>query len=328
MQLMEQPRKRGHKNKMPNEGPNLLLVDGNNMSHRVFWTHQELQHKGRFTGVLFGFMKQLITLRKLYPEYFLVIAWDGGYARRKAESIKAKEAGIVPEYYKEAREKARQKSAQEDPKKAEEQECLRVQMEQLQDDLLPLLKCVQAKRDGFEGDDLVYSYCQYVHKWKGRAVAVSSDNDFLQLLGIGPEIKVFDAMKDETWTAERFQMEFNYSPTLYVDYGAIVGETGPSSDNIFGVDGWGPKTTGEYIRQYGSYENIVEAIKAKPKLSKREQTFLASGERFLLARSLKHMDEMTHIPMPRCEPRDPKALYQKFIDFGFVSILKDVRLLT
>jgi DNA polymerase I len=313
---------------MSNGGPSLLLIDGNNMSHRVFHTHQELQHKGRHTGVLFGFMKQLITLRKLHPEYFLVITWDGGYARRKAESIVAKEAGIVPEYYKEAREKARKKAAEEDPKKAEEQEDLHIQMEQLQDELLPLLKCVQAKRVGFEGDDLVYSYCKYVHKWNGRAIAVSSDNDFLQLLGIGPEIKVYDAMKQEMWTAERFQMEFNFSPTNYVDYGAIVGETGPSSDNIFGVDGWGPKTTGEYMRQYGSYENIMAAIKAKPKLSKREQTFLASGPRFALARSLKQMDEVAQVPMPRCDPRDYKVLHQKFIELGFISILKEARLLT
>lgn len=313
--------------RMPENGPKLLLIDGNNMSHRVFWTHKELRHGSRYTGVLFGFFRQLIFLRKRFPDHFFVIAWDGGYARRKAESIKAKEAGIVPEYYKEAREKAKAEAAK-DPKKAAEIEILHTQMDQLADEALPLIRCVQARRQGVEGDDLLFSYCKYVHKWNGKAVAVSSDQDFFQMLSVGPEISVYDAMKEELYTAERFQMEFNYAPNLYVDYGALVGEVGPSADNIFGVDGWGPKTAGDYIRQYGSYENIVEAVKAKTKRSKKEQTLLESEQRFLLARSLKSMDDIPDIPRVKCEPKDSQALYNKFIELGFMSLLKDVKSLT
>jgi 5'-3' exonuclease len=311
---------------MPETGPKLLLIDGNNMSHRVFWTQKELQYKGTFTGVLFGFLRQLIFLRKKYPEYFLVITWDGGYARRKAESIKGVEAGIIPESYKESREKARE-AAKQDPKKREESENLFTQMEQLKDEILPLVNCKQVRKDGVEGDDLVYSYCKYVHQWGGKAIAVSSDNDFLQLLGIGPEISVFDAMKDETWTAERFQMEFGFSPELYVEYGALVGETGPSSDNIFGVDGWGPKTAGDYIRQHGSVDKILESIKGQKKISKKEQKLLDSVPRFELAKSLKSMDDIPDLPRLKCDKRDQQALKDIFFKYGFVSILKDVYLL-
>lgn len=312
---------------MSNEGPKLLLIDGNNMCHRVFWTHKELQYKGNFTGVLFGFFKQLIYLRRRFPDYFMVIAWDGGYARRKAESLAGVAAGIVPESYKEAREKAKAE-AKEDPKKQEELESLFVQMDQLRDEILPLVRCTQAYIKGFEGDDLLFSYCKYVQKWNGKAIAVSSDNDFMQMLGLGPEITVFDAMKDEHWTAERFNLLFAFPPNLYVDYGALVGETGPSSDNIFGVDGWGKKTAGDYIREYGSYENIVAAIQAKSKRTKKEQKLLDSGPRFMLARSLKSMDHVPNIPMPRCAPKDTQALYKKFLELGFMSLLKDVKLLT
>jgi DNA polymerase-1 len=305
--------------------PKLLLIDGNNMSHRVFWTHQELQYKGRYTGVLFGFFKQLIYLRKKFPDHYMVIAWDGGYARRKAESQAGVAAGIIPESYKEAREKAK---AEADPKKKEEIESLFVQMDQLRDELLPLVRCTQAYIKGFEGDDLLFSYCKYVHKWNGKAVVVSSDNDFMQVLSIGPEITVFDAMKDEHWTAERFSLLFAFPPNLYVDYGALVGETGPSSDNIFGVDGWGKKTAGDYVREYGSYENIIAAIQAKPKKSKKEQKLLESGPRFMLARSLKSMDEVPHVPMPRCDPKESKPLLDKFLELGFISLVKEVNLLT
>jgi 5'-3' exonuclease len=117
---------------MSNGGPKLLLIDGKNMCHRVFWTHQELQYKGRHTGVLYGFFRQLIFLRKKFPEHYLVVAWDRGYARRKAESQAGVTAGIIPSAYKEQREKA---LAEADPKKLEELESLNTQMDQLQEGL-------------------------------------------------------------------------------------------------------------------------------------------------------------------------------------------------
>jgi 5'-3' exonuclease len=307
-----------------NDGPKLLLIDGNNMSHRVFWTHQELQYHGRHTGVLFGFFRQLIYLRKKFPEYFFIVAWDRGYARRKAESQAGVAAGIIPSAYKEPREIAK---AEADLKRQEEMESLRIQMEQLRDEALPLARCTQAIVDHTEADDLIYTYCLYVHKWAGRAIVVSSDKDFYQVLGIGPEITVFDAMKDETWTAERFQMEFAFPASLWVTVGALMGE-GPTGDNIFGVDGWGPKTSCDYVRQYGNLDAVIAAVQAKGKHSKKEQTLLASIPRARLAMSLKKMDEVPYVPMPRCGPKPAKPLHDKFLELGFVSLLKDVGLLT
>lgn len=306
---------------MSDTGPKLLLIDGNNMSHRVFWTHQELQYKGKHTGVLFGFFKQLIYLRKKFPEHFPIVAWDRGYARRKAESQAGVAAGIIPSAYKEPREIAK---AEADPKKQAELESLRIQMEQLRDDVLPLVRCTQAIVDQTEADDLIYTYCRYAHKWGGQAVVVSSDKDFYQVLGIGQEITIFDAMKDETWTAERFQMEFAFPASLWVMVGGLMGDGG---DNIFGVDGWGPKTSCDYVRQYSDLDSMIAAVQAKPKHSKKEQTFLASIPRVRLAMSLKKMDEVPHVPMPRCGPKPSKPLHDKFLELGFVSLLKDVKLL-
>ena len=307
---------------MSNGGPKLLLIDGNNMSHRVFWTHQELQYKGRYTGVLFGFFKQLIYLRKKFPDHYMVIAWDRGYARRKAESQAGVAAGIIPSAYKEQRETAR---AEADPKKLEELESLNTQMDQLRYEALPLIRCTQAIIDGTEADDIIYSYCQYAHKWGGQAIVVSSDKDFYQVLGIGPEISVHDAMKDELWTAERVRMEFAFDPGLWVDFGALQGDKG---DNIWGVDGWGPKTAGDYVRQYGNIESILAGIREKPKKSKKEQQLLDSIQRINLAFSLKKMDEVPHVPMPRCGHKEPKPLLDKFLELGFISLVKEVNLLT
>jgi len=310
---------------MPKNGPKLLLIDANNMAHRVFWTHKYLHFKGNFTGVLFGFVKQLIYLRKQFPGHFMVIAWDGGYARRKAESKAAVEAGIIPSSYKETREKAKEKA---DPNKQEEIEALYLQMDQLREEVLPLINCLQVKVDGVEGDDILYTYCDYVHKWNGEAVVVSSDKDFYQTLGYGDKIKVYDAMKNEVRTAKRFGLEWNFPATAFVDWGALVGESGPSSDNIFGAKGWGPKTASKYIQEYGSLEAIISGLKAKTKRSKKEQKLLDTIPRVMLARSLKQMDIIKGVPRPHCEPKDYQTIYAKWLSLGFMSLLKDIRLFT
>ena len=307
---------------MSDSTPKLLLIDGNNMSHRVFWTHQDLQYKGQYTGLIFGFLRQLIFLRKKFPDHFIVVAWDRGYVRRKAESLLAVASGIVPSAYKEPREKAKDDASQE---KKDALESLNTQMDQLRDDILPLVRCTQAIMTGIEADDLIYSYCKLMKKWGGQAVIVSSDKDFYQVLSLGPEIVIFDAMKEETWSDERVNMEFNFSSSLWVDFCSLTGDKG---DNIFGVDGWGPKTAGDYIRQYGCIENIMQAVKAKDKHTKREKMLLDSEARLSLARSLKHMDDIPHVPMPRCAKKDSKVLYAKFLEFGFMSLLKDLPLLT
>jgi len=300
----------------------LLLIDGNNMSNRVFWAHKELQYKGTYTGVIFGFMRQLIYLRKRYPEYYIIIAWDAGYARRKAESLAAVERGIVPSAYKAQREQAR---AEADDKKKEELDSLFFQMDQLKEEIIPLVRCTQVCVKGFEGDDILYSYCKYVERWNGKAIVVSSDHDFYQTLS--PNVTIFDAMRDEVWSEERFQMEFAFPPILFVDYGALVGEVGASKDNIFGVDGWGPKTAGDHIREYGCIENIVAAVQAKPKKTKKDQVLLESEARWKLARSLKQMDEIPNLPRPHCCAKEYDPLYQKMMDLGCVSLLKDIKLL-
>jgi 5'-3' exonuclease len=126
------------------------------------------------------------------------------------------------------------------------------------------------------------------------------------------------------WTKERFELEFNYAPELWLDKGAIEGEVGPSKDNIFGVDGWGPKTANQYVAEYGDCDAIRDAILAKKKIGKREQTYLDQHERLVLAKSLKRMDIIPNVPRPRfMAPLTEKELRNYFLKFGFASILKD-----
>jgi DNA polymerase-1 len=187
---------------------------------------------------------------------------------------------------------------------------------------LDKVNCLQAQVKGFEGDDIIYTYTEYVKKWGGEAVVVSSDKDFYQV--IGPSVKVYDAMTKEVYTEERFLMEFGFPPSLWVDVGAFVGEVGISKDDIFGVDGWGLVMANKYVKEHGGVEAVIAAVQAKEKKSKKEQTLMDSIPRVRLAKSLKQMDIVPNLPRPRmCRPTDVNEIRALFYEFGMVSLLKE-----
>jgi DNA polymerase-1 len=303
---------------MPDGGPKLLILDGNNLSHRAYWAHKELSYNGRCTGLLFGFFKALVSLHKSYPDYFRVVVWDRGYTRRLEESTKAVEAGIIPMAYKANRRQAEEEMSPDERKARED---IHEQMDEVKS-ALEFVRCLQVSIEGVEGDDLAYTYAKQAQADGGDAVVVSSDLDFMQVLD--EHIAVFDAMKHEKWTKERFQIEFCFDPALWVDVGALEGEQGPTKDGIYGVDGWGPKTACKYVKEFGTIEKIIEAVKAKEKQTKKEQTLLNSIPRAMLAKSLKRMDFIPNLPRPRVLRKyDSAELERYFLTFRFASLLKD-----
>ena len=118
-------------------------------------------------------------------------------------------------------------------------------------------------------------------------------------------------------------MEFGFEPAKWVDAGAIMGD---KSDNIFGVEGWGPVTACKYVREHGSVQDIMEMLKAKAKRGKKEQTFVDSSIVLELALKLKRMYMLEGLPKPRvCRELTEEGLKEYFLRFGFASLLKEIR---
>jgi DNA polymerase-1 len=277
-----------------------------------FGGNRDLSHKGRSVNLLYGFFRQLIALDKKYPDYYRVIAWDGGYERRLRESEEGVKQGLCPDVYKGQRER-------DNP----ELDDLFAQRDELRS-LLHAVRCTQVRTEGFEADDLINTYAKANAARGGHSVIISTDQDFFQCLAEG--IEIYDAMKKELWTEKRFSMEFGFHPSLWVDAGAIMGEVGPSKDNIYGVDGWGPKTSCDYVCQFGNIDSIIEGIRAKKKRGKREEKFLEQIPRLRLAYSLKQMDIVSHPPKLRTKRKlSEKELKGHFLELGFASLLKDVK---
>jgi DNA polymerase-1 len=295
--------------------PKLCLIDGTNLCFREYFSKKNLSYKGRAVDVIFGGLKSLISYHKKWPNHFRIIAWEGGYARRLAESEAGVEAGIIPSSYKQNRR---------DKKDAPDAEDLTVLFEQIDTFQLMLdkTKTLQVRAKGYEADDVINSYADWAVRHGGEAIIVSSDKDFFQC--INESVSVFDAREKAMWNLERFEKEFTYSPELWVDKGAIEGEIGPSKDNIFGVDGWGPVNANKYVTEHGDIDSILEFLRNKDKRGKREDVFLEQEKRLRLAKSLKRMDIVPELPMPRVKvsPTE-KEIVSMFLEYGFASILKE-----
>ena len=124
----------------------------------------------------------------------------------------------------------------------------------------------------------------------------------------------------------------------WVDVGALAGETGPSSDTIYGCPGIGYKTAAKLISQYGSlnsiydkagalfkdfikangYGEFAQRVKAGEYKTKylKEAKILAYKPVIDLAWKLKKMHTQLDLPIPDATP-DWRALDSFFKSVGF-----------
>ena len=150
----------------------------------------------------------------------------------------------------------------------------------------------------------------------------SSDKDLCQL--VDAHIKVINPHKDNLLIDRKKVKElFGIWPEQMVDYLSIVGD---ASDNIPGLEGFGPKTAVSLLEEFGTLEKIL----ANPdKLSGKKRDVLINGQEIaLLSRQLATIQIDLDIP------KDPlfyhlktpdllrvQAFYQ---EMHFMSLLREL----
>lgn len=297
----------------------LLLVDGNNLAHRVNWTHRhlacELNGEVFPTGMMFGFIQSIIHLKKNFPFYHIIVAWDSKSKRRIEESQAGVESKIIDSAYKANRVKT-------DEELPEEIKNMNKQYGPLKKELLILMSLQQVGVQDYEADDVIYTYAKNNSAIGGKTIIVSSDKDFYQV--VDSNTTIYDSMNDKLVDEAYIFKNFGITPSQWVEVGALMGDDG---DNIHGIDNWGLKTAMEHIKEHGSIENIEKFIKAKPskKLLKRDLNFLASSDKIRLAKSLKRMDLIPDIPeIEKITKKERKPLVDSLIKYKFTSIIGDI----
>jgi len=196
---------------------NIVLVDGKWVAYRMHFSHLSLKTSdGKPTGMLYGFMHELIRINKKWPTAVSVICWDG-----EGPTWRHK---LYPPY---------KQNRQPNPEMP--------RMKQGAGVLIPLLQMLGfrvLKRDGIEADDMIGMAATRL-ACDGNEIRIhSADQDMYQLVR-GSSVTVWPKLDEKPLTEKDVKKVFGVEPIFISEIRALAGD---SSDNLKGLMGVGPKT--------------------------------------------------------------------------------------
>lgn len=196
----------------------LVLIDGKWLGYKMHFSHLGLKSNGKATGMLHGFLSELLRINRKLPEAKIFVCWDG--------KKKTWRHSLYPKY---------KANRQFNPQYQEMQE----QTEKLLDVLRKLGMWV-LRVDDVEADDMIGMLASKFSD-SGYEVRIhSKDRDMFQLVSdyvwVWPDLKLAPIRKTdiEKWLGAPFE--------ALLDIRAMAGDSG---DNLKGLPGVGYKTAVE-----------------------------------------------------------------------------------
>lgn len=329
----------------------LVLIDGINFFYKGAWFGTtQLSIKGENVTYIYAFMRNLVSIIRKFTEDgakpTFVICWDGGYDERMKISSEAVAKGLIPKTYKQERREAHE--ADDEETKALNEE-FRRQLNKVKE-LVAYTKVGTMFVRGEEADDLIGSYVVSQKDNFDEIILITSDRDYYQLFY--PNVKMYNSSTHEYRDIDYLRTEYNLStPEQWVDVGALAGESGKSSDTIYGVPGISYITGSKLIAEYKTLDNLFTesekelkedidkyngdvkalylAVKNKEyklKHHKKELSVLAYKDVVKVAKQLKQIRTWLGFPLPTPDSR-VYELSNAFSDMSFQMGSKDLELL-
>lgn len=304
----------------------LVLIDGVNFFYRGAWKGTDVctVHGDDMSYVL-AYLRNLDSLMETLGRGYdvrYVVCWEGGYDERLRISSEAVENGIIPKAYKQERRDAHEIEDEEEKEKAESFKRQR----KIAESLTSHTVISQIKLAGEEADDVIGSLAVSYYSAFDEILIVTTDRDYYQLLN--DKVRVYNSGKNEYRGLDYLKSEYGLeSGVQWIDVGALAGESGKSSDTIYGVPGIGYVTAAKLISHYGSIDKLIDESKIElagdilkcgndvKELYKRvkshsyrlghhvkEMYVLAHMEIFELARKLKAIRTFLEVELPERNP--------------------------
>jgi len=219
---MNNSKKKGVQKKEGNKNDTIILVDSHSICHMVKHTMKGLSDREKATGVMYGFMVQIIRLADRFNTNRFCFAWD---------SRKKKRLEIYPEY-----KGNRPGEYTEEDLKAFEQ------FGQIRTAILPALGFNNVYiQTGYEADDIIGMLAEIY--WDSKIVIISRDSDLYQCLN--DDIFMWHPTPKKRFTKKDFIEQYKMAPYQWVDVKAMAGD---NSDNIKGIPDIGAIRACKYIR--------------------------------------------------------------------------------
>jgi DNA polymerase I len=222
----------------------MLLIDSNGICHSTKHTLDSLSWEEKKVGVIYGFLRQLLSLSKTFDSNQFVFVWDS------RQSLRTK---IFPDY-----KKARRK--EKSPEEKELDDIAYAQFDILRTEIIPTLGFKNNfMLDGYEADDIIAKICQtYPHE---EINIISADEDLYQLLS--KNIFMYSIKKKQMYTANNLWKDYRIIPE---EWGEVKAIAGCSTDGVPGVDHVGETTACKYLtlklpKHHKAYQDIKNSTK-------------------------------------------------------------------
>ncbi|MBU4199032.1 MAG: hypothetical protein KKG09_09875 [Verrucomicrobia bacterium] len=274
----------------------VLLVDALNIVYRSFYAIAGLAtSSGRPTNAVYGFIKTLMQLERIWQPTHWLVVFDGG--------VPAERLALCPAY-----------KAQRPPMP----DALRAQFQPLETYLDGAL-IPRARLEGKEADDVLASVAARAAAEGFDVLVVSSDKDLMQIV----DERV--AMVGPGKVAEREGPDYvlrktGVRPDQIVDWLAL---TGDSSDNIQGVPGVGAKTASKWLSQWESLDGLwrnldaLQPDKLRQALVEHREVVLRNVRLIRLQRDIECFSALDAL---KRHPPDARRLKTFFEDMEFYSL--------
>ena len=280
---------------------NLYIIDAVNFLFRSYYAIKGMTNAtGESTNALFGLIRSIYKIIADFSPDYVVAVFDG-------PDNKAMRTKIYAEY-----------------------KSHRVRMPE---DLVPQLEralewCTIAgiphlSIPGVEADDTMGSIARWAESQGIQVYLCSSDKDLCQL--VDDHIFLLHAHKDNM-LVDRKKVEelYGIKPEQMVDYLAIVGD---ASDNIPGLEGFGPKTASELLQKFGTLDAILKNPEQVSGAKKQE--ILRSGKEIaLLSRELATIHLGVEFPREesffQLKAPDMEKVKAFYDEMRFMSLLKEM----
>jgi DNA polymerase-1 len=283
------------------ESGKLYLVDAHSLIFQVFYAIRGMTGpSGLPTNALFGFLRDMLFLRGLKPDY-LIVAFDRSEPTFRSD--------IYPDY------KAHREAPPHD---------LVLQLPMIHQALDAMnIPVVTAER--FEADDILATLARAGAERGLDVYLCSPDKDCRQLLT--DKVRIFNIRKNLEFGRAQLLEDWGVTPEQVVDLQALAGD---SVDNVPGVPGIGLITGAKLLQEFGTLDNLLANVD-KVKGAKKQEALRASVEKVDVSRRLVRL--ATDVPLTldwegwKLRPMDTERLLALCREWGFNNLAGQIRAL-
>jgi DNA polymerase-1 len=218
--------------------PRLLLLDGHSLAYRAFYALREVEMStttGQPTNAVFGFTSMLINLMRDEDPSHIGVAFDVSRRTFRSDTYADYKAG-----------------------RHETPEDFSGQLTLIRE-VLDALRIRMLAVENYEADDVIATLTKQATAAGMTVLICTGDRDALQLVTedvtvLYPRRGVSDLTR---FTPAAVQEKYGLSPSQYPDFAALRGDP---SDNLPGIPGVGEKTAAKWVRDYGSFDELVARV--------------------------------------------------------------------